>query len=119
MPQTKLDSEEFQTLLSEALRAGPDSEPWHAAIRVIRSQNVEVEEYALLCRAREVLEQGKGYRAVRPGPRFTQKVLNSIDDETENRAVKGIPWANVIAILSAGVILGVAGTIAYFALSGT
>jgi hypothetical protein len=103
-----LQSDEFMTLLTDALRAGPGSPEWHQAVGVLRAsgQNGTGDEYQLLVRAREDLESGKDYRAVRAGPAFTRKVLVGIDEEPGGGA-RGLPSANLLALMGAGVILAV------------
>jgi len=109
MPQTMdLESEEFMTLLTDALRAGPASPEWHQAVGVLRGAGAgkNVDEMQMLVRAREDLESGRGYRAVKAGPGFTRKVLAGIDEEGNNKG-RGLPSANIIALFAAGVILAV------------
>jgi hypothetical protein len=103
-----LQSEQFMTLLTDALRAGPGSPEWHQAVGVLRSSgaNGDVDEYQLLIRAREDLESGRDYREVRPGAGFTRKVLTGIEEEPPG-GVRGLPSANLLALIGAGVILAV------------
>ena len=100
-------------LLSDALRAGPGSPQWREAVdRFGPGGPLGGDERALLYKVREDLASGKNYREVRAGPGFTRKVLAAIDEEREGRA-KGVPTANVIAILSALVIVVLLGTVGY------
>jgi hypothetical protein len=103
-----IQGEQFMTLLTDALRAGPGSPEWHQAVGVLRTSgaNGDVDEYQLLVRAREDLESGKDYRAVRPGPGFTRKVLAGVEEEGGGGAA-GMPSANLLALIGAGVILAV------------
>src|SRR5687767_3667379 len=109
-----LQSDEFMTLLTDALRAGPGSPEWHQAVGVLRASGSNgtgtsgagADEYQLLVQAREDLESGKDYRAVRPGAGFTRKVLSGIDEESA-ASVRGLPSANLLALVGAGVILAV------------
>src|SRR5256885_17183726 len=98
-------SDQFMTLLTDALRSGPGSPEWHQAVRQVRAANAEgaaaADEYAMLYAARERLEAGKEYRSVRPGPGFTRKVMESVDEEGRT-GPGGLPTANVIALLAAG-----------------
>jgi hypothetical protein len=105
---TDLQSEEFMTLLTDALRAGPGSPEWHQAVGVLKASgaNGDADEYQMLVRAREDLESGRDYRAVRPGPGFSRKVLTGIDEEPP-AGVRGLPSANLLALVGAGVILAV------------
>src|SRR5258708_39311279 len=74
MPETvDLQSEQFMTLLTDALRSGPGSPEWHQAVKALRASNQNVDEYQLLYAARERLEAGEGCRSVRAGPGFTRQ----------------------------------------------
>lgn len=107
MSQVDLESELFQNLLTDALRAGPGSPEWHQAVGALRASGAKnADEYQLLVRAREDLESGRDYRAVKAGSGFTRKVMEGLEAEGDGKA-KGIPSANIIALLSAGVILAV------------
>jgi hypothetical protein len=103
-----LESEQFMTLLTDALRAGPASPEWHQAVGILRAAGAgaNVDEMQLLVRAREDLESGREYRAVKAGPGFTRKVLAGIDEEG-NAKGRSLPSANLIALLAIGVILAV------------
>src|SRR5882757_10204675 len=96
MPQTMdLESEQFMTLLTDALRAGPGSPEWHQAVGVLRTSGGAkgADEMQMLVRAREDLESGRGYRAVRAGAGFTRNVMEGIEEEAK-AAPKGLPSAN-------------------------
>jgi hypothetical protein len=113
MTEVDLESDEFLTLLIEALRAGPGSPAWHEAIGRLRSGGIEhADEYRLLVRAREHLESGKSYRSLRAGPGFTQKLMTSIEAESA-RAPRTPPTTTTVAIISAGLMLGVLLVIGY------
>ena len=100
-----LESEQFMTLLTDALRAGPGSPEWHQAVGVLKTSGAAgADEYQMLVRAREDLESGRDYRAVRAGTGFTRKVLQGIEEEGSGRP-RGLPSANLIAIIAALVIL--------------
>ena len=111
--QMDLESEQFMTLLTDALRAGPGSPEWHQAVGVLRASGgaAGADEYQMLVRAREDLESGRDYRAVKAGPGFTRKVMRAIEEEGQGKA-RGLPSANLIAILATGVILAVVVVIA-------
>ena len=112
-----LQSEQFMTLLTDALRSGPGSPEWNQAVKTLRASDQNIDEYTLLYAARERLESGKEYRAVRAGPNFTRKVLDGIDEQAN--ASGGIPTANLIAMIAAGVILAVVVVIGVFILKGS
>ncbi|HEY7116139.1 MAG TPA: hypothetical protein VH475_06120 [Tepidisphaeraceae bacterium] len=118
--QTDLESEQFMTLLTDALRAGPGSPEWHQAIGILRASGAaaNADEYQLLVRAREDLESGRDYRAVKPGAGFSRKVLQGIEEEAGPRP-RGLPSANLIAWLAGGVILAVAVVVAVILLRKT
>jgi len=108
-----LESDQFMTLLTDALRAGPGSPEWHQAVGVLRASgtSASADEYQMLVRAREDLESGRDYRAAKAGPGFTRKVLAAIEEEGSNKP-KGLPSANLIAILASGVLLAIVVVIA-------
>jgi hypothetical protein len=117
MPDTiDLQSDEFMTLLTDALRAGPGSPEWSAAVKALRASNQNVDEFTLLQQAREDLESGKEYRSVRAGPGFTRKLLSGIDEESQGAA--GVPTASIIALLAAGTILVVVAIVGVMLLKG-
>jgi hypothetical protein len=101
----ELESERFQELLAEALRSGPGSPEWHAALQALgRGGGSAAQEYRLLCTAREHLESGREYRAVRAGAGFTRQLFSAIENEPVPRAWSP-PTATLIALVSAGVLL--------------
>jgi hypothetical protein len=113
--QIDLESEQFMTLLTDALRAGPGSPEWHQAVGVLRSSggaSATADEYQMLVRAREDLESGRDYRAVKAGPGFSRKVLQGVEEEGTGVKAKGLPSANLIALLAGGVLLAVVVVIA-------
>jgi hypothetical protein len=101
-----LESEQFMTLLTDALRAGPGSPEWHQAVGVLRASggDAQADEYQMLVRAREDLESGRDYRAVRAGAGFTRNVMSGIEEEAK-AGPKGLPSANFIALIASGVVL--------------
>jgi hypothetical protein len=101
-----LQSEQFMTLLTDALRAGPGSPEWHQAVGVLRASGGVngADEYQMLVRAREDLESGKDYRSVSAGATFTRKVMAGIEEEGGTKG-KGLPSANLLAFLAAAVVL--------------
>ena len=105
------------TLLTDALRSGPGSPEWNQAVKTLRASDQNIDEYTLLYAARERLESGKGYRDVRPGPGFTRKVLEGIDEQ--GRTGVGIPTANLIAKIAAVVMLAIVVIVAVFLLKGS
>ena len=111
---TELDFESAQLqLLTDALRAGPGSPQWRDALASLDERVSGVDEYKLLYTARERLASGRAYREVRAGQGFTRKVFDAIEQE-ESAAPATLPSANVIAAISALVILGVLALVAFF-----
>src|SRR5215207_11067856 len=105
--QMDLDSDQFMTLLTDALRAGPGSPEWHQAVGTLRASGAaNADEFQLLVRAREDLESGRDYRTVKAGPGFTRKVLEGIEQDAPAKS-KGLPSANLIAFLAVGVLVAV------------
>ena len=99
-------------MLTDALRDGPGSPAWHAAVQrlneVDTSQSpnapaaMAIDEYRRLCQAREHLESGKEFRSIRPGPVFTQRLWIAIDSQTRKHtwtARRTIAIISVICIL--------------------
>jgi hypothetical protein len=113
-----LQSEQFMTLLTDALRSGPGSPEWNQAVKALRASNGNIDEYTLLHTAREHLESAKDFRSVRAGPGFTRKVLEGIDRESEG-AAGGLPTAGLIALIAAGAILVVVVVIGVMLLKGS
>jgi hypothetical protein len=113
MTEVDLESDEFLSLLIEALRAGPGSPSWHDAIGRLRAGGIEhADEYRLLVRAREHLESGKSYRSLRAGPGFTQKLMSSIEQEAARGP--GTPTTTTtVAVVSAAIMLAVLCVIGY------
>lgn len=120
---TDLDFESSQLqLLTDALRAGPGSPEWRAAMETLAPAGTGgggggggAEEYKLLYAARERLASGRQYREVRAGPGFTRRVFNAIEqqDDADGATPGALPAANLIAAVSALVILGVLAIVAW------
>jgi hypothetical protein len=119
MPRTlDFDSDPALKLLSDALRAGPESPQWREAVdRFGGDGPLNGDERALLYRVREDLASGRSYREVRAGPGFTRKVLAAVEEEREGRR-KAVPAVNLVFILSALVIVGLIGAVAYWVSRG-
>lgn len=117
MPPEVEDNPMF-VLLTDALRAGPGSPQWHDAVTRLREQGAQdTDEYKLLITARERLESGKEYRSVRPGPDFTRKVMENIENQPAPR--RPFPTAIVIGILCAAAIIVVIGAVLWRTMSRT
>ena len=63
------------------------------------------DEYAMLIAARENLAKGRKYREVRAGPGFTRRLFGRIESDASGTR-KAFPLANIIAIVSLVVIVG-------------
>jgi hypothetical protein len=116
MSQIDLNSEQFQTLLGEALRAGPGSPAWREAVEQLRSAGKEGEEYTLLIRAREDLAAGRSYRQIKAGPGFTSKLMKRLDDAGKPSI---LPSAATIAWFSGIVVVIALGVLAYLLFSAS
>ena len=117
MSTLDFESDQFLQLLTDALRAGPGSPEWHEAVETLRTNGIEQkDEYRLLISARENLEKGKEYRSVRAGPGFSRKLNEALD--TESTSKKSPATTGVVAIVSAGLLLGAAGVILYLLFPG-
>ena len=114
---TELDFESSQLqLVTDALRAGPGTPEWRAAMESVGGAvSGGADEYKLLYAARERLASGRQYREVRAGPGFTRKVFEAIDqdDDADGITPRALPAANLIAAISALVILGVLAIVAW------
>ncbi|MDB5291474.1 MAG: hypothetical protein JWL69_2715 [Phycisphaerales bacterium] len=114
MPPANIEADPFFVLLTDALRAGPGSPAWHDAVSKLREQGAQGnDEYTLLIAARENLEGGKEYRAVRPGPDFTRKVMQGVDEEPVGGRPRSIPTATLLAIFCGIAILAALGYVGY------
>lgn len=114
-----IQTDPFFELLTDALRAGPGSPQWHQAVQKLRTDGAALangDEYRLLCDAREHLESGREYRAVRPGAGFTRRLFTELEAQGVSR---GAPTANVIAIGSALAILGVLALVTVLLIRGS
>ncbi|HEY7088316.1 MAG TPA: hypothetical protein VH518_09525 [Tepidisphaeraceae bacterium] len=122
MTELDFESDAFLTLLTDALRAGPGSPPWHEALNRLRAGGVKyADEYRLLVTAREHLESSKSYRSVRAGPGFTSRLMRCIEEEAEHGVGTAGPPAStttLIAVLSAAAVLVVLLAIGYLLWTG-
>ncbi len=117
MATLDFESDQMLRLLTDALRAGPGSPEWHEAVGRLRGGGAEVDEYRLLCEARERLESGKAYRSVQAGPGFTRRVLQGVEEESIRG--RSIPLASLIAMAAGVVLVVVLGCVGYVLLRGT
>ena len=121
MATLDFESDQFLQLLTEALRAGPASPEWHQAVARLRSEHgAEMDEFKLLVAARQHLESGKEYRSVRAGPEFTRKIMTTLEAEEPaiaRRRTK-VPTANLIAVVSALLMIAVVVVLVWFLIPG-
>lgn len=102
---SNVETDPFFELLTDALRAGPGSPQWRDAVAKLReSGSTDADEYRLLIRTREDLENGRDYRTVRAGTGFTSKLLNNLGEQ-ESDGKPGFHAANAIAIVCGVAIL--------------
>ena len=111
-----IDTEQFQQMLAEALRAGPVSPLWRQAVDTLKAAGESGEELALLCKARERLEGGRAYRSIRAGNGFTRKLMARLD-ETDQMTGRGVSSASFITAMAVLVILSVVGGLAWMLFS--
>lgn len=89
--------DEFFVLLTDALRAGPGTEPWNKAVDQLGVSSNADEARALLA-VRQELESGRSYRSVRPGPMFTHRVMASVAGATAVGRLKWLRWVSLKGI---------------------
>src|SRR3954471_9755751 len=117
MPTLDFESDQFLQLLTDALRAGPGSPEWHETVEALRTNGSgHHDEYQMLIAARENLEKGKEFRSVRAGPGFSRKLNDALDSEGTSK--KGPPTTSIVAIVSAGLLLGAAAVLLYLLFPG-
>lgn len=112
-----LQSDDFMILLTDALRAGPGSPEWQRAVTILRESGASGDEYSMLITAREHLESGRPYRSVSPGPNFTRKVMEQVEQIQPGRAWSMSP-AGWIAVAAALLVIIMVGLVVYFAVPG-
>jgi hypothetical protein len=102
------ERDQFLQLLCEALRGGPASPAWQQAVQYLKGMGApEADEYRMLLMAREDLAQGREYRSIRPGPAFTRKVMDQIEQEAARSGLRAAPTASIVVFLAALAIIGV------------
>jgi hypothetical protein len=107
MPPANIETDPFFVLLTDALRAGPQSPAWRDAVAALRTQGLEgADEHRLLIETRESLESGRDYRSVRAGAAFTRKVLGDIEAESAVGTRNGIPTATIVTLICGLLIIG-------------
>jgi hypothetical protein len=113
MPPQNIESDPLFQLVTDALRTGPGSSEWREAVTAVRGAEgrPEADEYKLLIEAREHLESGRDYRAIRARPEFTHRLLEKIDNEGKSGKRDGLPIATMLAVVAAVAILGVVGAV--------
>ena len=102
MPSTDPDNiatDPMIAQLTDALRAGPSSPEWVAAVSRLKQEGVAgADEQKMLVAVRELLEQGKDYRTVRAGPGFTRKLMAKLDEGPQGGQAS-LPMATFMAIV--------------------
>jgi hypothetical protein len=109
-------SGELFELLTDALRAGPDSQQWLEATQRLRA-DPNADEYKLLLEARQRLESGKAYRTVRGSRQLAETVMAAV--AAESAAIPRRLTARTlvrIAALAAVIIITVAGAVIWLML---
>jgi hypothetical protein len=119
MATLDFESDPQMITLTDALRAGPGSPQWREAVARVREQGGDqADEYLLLCTAREHLASGRSYREIHAGPRFTRKVMESVEQEGDGKPPRVAPSASAIALISAAVVIAVVASAGYLAWRG-
>jgi hypothetical protein len=106
----EIDADPRLRLLTDALRAGPGTPEWTAAVAEARTLGAApgADEYAVLMAARERLADGRAYRSVRAGPGFGRRIMARVDaaDTTQTRSPLS---AGLLAYVGVGLAVGVLG----------
>ena len=107
-------------LLTDALRAGPGSAEWAAA--VVEAQSIGptpgADEYAVLLAARERLAAGRAYRSVRAGPGFGRRLMAKVDADVAARPRSPLS-AGLFAYVGVGLAVGALGLVVALVLRKT
>ena len=117
LPSTEadVDAEGDATLrlLTDALRTGPGSPEWAAAVEATRAMppSPGLDEWAVLLTARDRLAAGRSYRSVRAGPGFGRRVMARVDELAAAQPQRGrSPLSpGLFALVGVGVVVGVIG----------
>ena len=106
----EIDADPRLRLLSDALRAGPGSPEWAAAVTEAQSVGVPpgIDEYAVLLAARERLAEGRAYRSVRAGPGFGRRLMSRVDADVAARSKSPLS-AGLFAYVGVGLVVAVVG----------
>ena len=106
----ELETDPRLRLLTDALRAGPGSAEWAAAVAEAHALGPHpgTDEYAVLISARQRLAEGRAYRSVRAGPGFGRRLMSRVDADVAARA-KSPMSAGLFAYLGVGLVVGVLG----------
>ncbi len=104
----ELDADPRLRLLTDALRAGPGSPEWAAAVTEAQGIGAPpgIDEYAVLLAARERLAEGRGYRSVRAGPGFGRRLMAKVDADVAARPRSPLS-AGLFAYVGVGLVVAV------------
>ncbi len=114
-----LDTDARLRLLTDALRSGPGSAEWAAAVTEAHAMGptAGLDEFAVLVEARRRLADGRHYRAVRAGPGFGRRLMARVDADVAARPRK--LSAGPFAYVGAGLVVGVLGLVFFLVMRST
>ncbi len=113
--ESELERQALAEVVAEALRAGPGTPAWRAALGQTEMGSVDATEQLRLLRlVRQRLEQGRSWRAVTAGPDFTAGVMRGIDEheaagKQRSFLARWILGACVAVLMAMGVWLAASG----------
>src|SRR5690242_13968670 len=107
MSRTLKFDDPLVVLITDALRAGPGTPQWEEALTQVRRDGDAADEFQVLYTAREHLAAGREYREVKPGPQFTRKVLEAVQQSSQTSR-RALPTATLFVVVSLIIAVGVA-----------
>ncbi len=107
-----LDAEPRLRLLTDALRAGPGSAEWAAAVAEAQAlgPTAGLDEFAVLVEARRRLADGRHYRSVRAGPGFGRRLMARVDADLAARPRSPLS-ASWLAYVGVGLVVASLGLV--------
>ena len=113
-PDVDAEADATLRLVTDALRAGPGSPEWSAAVEQTAAdgRDPRLDEYAVLLAARDRLAAGRAYRSVRAGPGFGRRLMGRVDAIAATSRPQRSPLApGFFALVGAGLVVGVVGIV--------
>ena len=116
----EIDVDPRLRLLTDALRAGPGTAEWAAAVSQAQAMGAAagMDEYAVLRAARERLAEGRAYRSVRAGPGFGRRLMARVDADLATRPRSRLS-AGLFAYVGVGLAVGALGLVVALVLRTT